>query len=76
MLSPTNQSVNQKQWSVHFGTPLRIHCKENRESDNTLIKVLCQLIDIKFAYSNVGHPRCDRIIRKILVDRTVHDMST
>lgn len=41
----------------HFGTPLRIHCDYGREFDNTLMKDLCKLFDIKLTYSSVGHPQ-------------------
>lgn len=41
----------------HFGTPLRIHCDYGREFDNSLIKDLCELYDIKLTFSSVGHPQ-------------------
>jgi RNase H-like domain found in reverse transcriptase/Reverse transcriptase (RNA-dependent DNA polymerase)/Integrase zinc binding domain/Integrase core domain len=40
----------------HFGTPLRIHCDSGKEFDNTLVKDLCKLYDIKITYSSVNHP--------------------
>lgn len=41
----------------HYGTPLRIHCDQGREFNNTLIKDLCELYDIKLTFSSVGHPQ-------------------
>lgn len=38
----------------HFGTFLRIHYDYGREFDNTLLKYLCKLYDIKL-YFNVAH---------------------
>ena len=41
----------------HYGTPLRIHCDQGREFENTLMKDLCSLFDIKLTFSSVGHPQ-------------------
>lgn len=41
----------------HYGTPLRIHCDHGREFDNSLIKDLCKLYDIKLTFSSVSHPQ-------------------
>lgn len=41
----------------HYGTPLRIHCDYGREFDNTTLRDLCRLFDIKLTFSSVGHPQ-------------------
>lgn len=48
----------------HFGTPLRIHCDYGREFDNTLIRDLCELYDIKISYSSVNHPQSNGSIER------------
>lgn len=48
----------------HFGTPLRIHCDYGREFDNTLMKDLCTLYDIKLTFSSVGHPQSNGSIER------------
>ncbi|XP_050507921.1 uncharacterized protein LOC126885399 [Diabrotica virgifera virgifera] len=48
----------------HYGTPLRIHCDYGREFDNTLMKDLCELYDIKLTFSSVGHPQSNGSIER------------
>lgn len=48
----------------HYGTPLRIHCDYGREFDNSLLKDLCTLYDIKLTFSSVGHPQSNGSIER------------
>ena len=48
----------------HFGTPLRIHCDSGREFDNSLLRDLCLLYDIKLTFSSVGHPQSNGSVER------------
>lgn len=48
----------------HFGTPLRIHCDYGREFDNSLLRDLCQLFEIKLTFSSVNHPQSNGSIER------------
>lgn len=48
----------------HYGTPLRIHCDSGKEFDNTLMRDLCKLYDIKLTFSSVSHPQSNGSIER------------
>lgn len=48
----------------HYGTPLRIHCDHGKEFNNTLVKDLCNLYDIKLTFSSVSHPQSNGSVER------------